>query len=111
MADAVVLELLGRRSLLVARRPLSLSQVNDGSAARPVRKKPSFSLIWAKCTAGGFCPFSSGPKPWEGADWQTCTVPSTTPSIADLPAGAIECFGCRPSSFKKPPAMVAISGE
>ena len=25
------------------------------------------------------CPFSSGPKPWDGADWQTCTVPATTP--------------------------------
>ncbi len=31
--------------------------------ARAVRKKPSFSLIWAKCTAGGRWPFSSGPKP------------------------------------------------
>jgi len=56
-------------------------------------------------------PFLERPEALRGADWQTCTVPSTTPSIADLPAGAIECFGCRPSSFKKPPAMVAISGE
>src|SRR5262249_10237558 len=65
--------------------PLSLSQVNAGSGARPVRKKPSFSLIWAKCTAGGICPFSSGPKPCDGADWHTCTVPATTPSMADFP--------------------------
>ena len=81
-----------------------------GSGARPVRKKPSFSLIWAKWTAGGRWPFSSGPKPCEGADWQTCTVPSTSPSIADLPGGAIECLGAKPSSFRKPPAIVAISG-
>src|SRR5437870_10323418 len=76
-----------------------------------VRKKPSFSLIWAKCTAGGAWPFSSGPKPCEGADWHTCTVPATTPSIADLPTGAFECLGCRPSSFRNPQAIVAISGE
>ena len=31
--------------------------------------------------------------------------------IADLPAGATECLGCRPSSRRNPPAIVAISGE
>src|SRR5437870_10998745 len=76
-----------------------------------VRKKPSFSLIWAKCTAGGTWPFSSGPKPCDGADWQTCTVPATRLSMADLPGGAMECFATRPSSCRKPPAIVAISGE
>ena len=93
------------------RLPESLAQSKAGSAARAVRKNPSFSLIWAKCTAAGICPFSSGPKPCDGADWQTCTVPATTPSIADLPAGAIECLGVSPSSFRKPPAIVAIKGE
>jgi len=39
------------------------------------------------------------------------TVPATTPSIADLPAGAIECLGANPSRSRKPPAIVAISGE
>src|SRR5882672_10380903 len=77
------------------RLPSSLSQVKEGSAARPVRKKPSFSLIWAKCTTGGRCPFSSGPKPCEGADWATWTVPSTSPSMPDLPGGAIECRSTR----------------
>ncbi len=85
--------------------------MKEGSAARPVRKKPSFSLIWAKCTTGGRCPFSSGPNPCEGADWATCTVPFTSPSMADLPGGAIECFGSNPSAFRKPPAIVAIRGE
>jgi len=91
--------------------PLSLSHANAGSGARPVRKKPSFSLIWAKWTAGGAWPFSSGPNPCEGADWATCAVPCRRPSIADLPGGAMECFGWNPSSFRKPPAIVAISGE
>jgi hypothetical protein len=85
--------------------------VKPGSAARPARKKPSISLICAKCTAGGACPFSSGPKLCDGADWQTWTVPATTPSMADLPGGATECRGVRPSWARKPPAMVAISGE
>ncbi len=85
--------------------------MKPGSGARPVRKNPSISLIWAKCTAGGVWPFSSGPKPCEGADWQTCTVPATTPSMADLPAGATECRGASPSSARKPPAIVAIRGE
>jgi hypothetical protein len=30
--------------------------------------------------------------------------------MADLPAGATEWRGTKPSSFRKPPAMVAISG-
>jgi len=90
---------------------LSLSQEKPGSATRPVRKKPSISLIWAKWTAGGVWPFSSGPKPCDGADWQTCTVPAATPSMADLPSGAIEWFGESPSSRRKPPAIVAISWE
>jgi hypothetical protein len=84
---------------------------NAGSGARPVRKNPSISLICAKCTAGGAWPFSSGPKPCDGADWQTCTVPATTPSMADLPSGAMECLGANPSCWRKPPAIVAISGE
>ncbi len=93
------------------RLPFSLSQENVGSGARPVRKNPSISLIWAKCIAGGAWPFSRGPKPWDGADWHTCTVPATTPSIADFPSGAMECLGANPSCWRKPPAIVAISGE
>ncbi len=91
--------------------PLSLSQVKLLSGLRPVRKKPSFSLICAKCSAGGVLPCSSGPKPCEGADCATCTVPSMRPAIADLPGGDTEYLGASPSSFRKPPAMVAISGE
>ena len=30
--------------------------------------------------------------------------------MADLPTGAMECFGSKPSSFRKPPAIVAMSG-
>ena len=78
------------------RLPLSLSQEKAGSGARPVRKNPSISLIWAKCTAGGAWPFSSGPKPWDGADWHTCTVPATTPSIADLPGRRDGMLGSEP---------------
>ena len=85
--------------------------MKPGSGTRPVRKKPSISLIWAKCTAGGAWPFSSEPNPCDGADWQTCTVPAATPSMADRPGGAIECRGVRPSWARKPPAIVAISGE
>ena len=81
-----------------------------GWGVRPVRKNPSFSLICAKCTADGRCPFSSGPKACDGADWHTCTLPSRSPSMADFPAGATECFGANPSAFKNPPAMVAING-
>ena len=92
-------------------RPFSLSQVNAGSALRPVRKKPSFSLIWAKCTAGGFLPCSSGVKPWLGADWATCTEPSSRPAMADLPGADTECLASSPCSFRKPPAMVAMRGE
>jgi len=32
-------------------------------------------------------------------------------SMADVPGGAIECLGAKPSSLRKPPAIVAISGE
>lgn len=60
---------------------------------------------------GPALPFSSGPKPCDGADWQTWTVPVTTPSMADRPGGATECRGARPSWARKPSAMVAISGE
>ena len=88
-----------------------MSQVKPGSGARPVRKNPSISLIWAKCATGGAWPRSSGPKPCDGADWQTSTVPATTPSMADLPAGATECRGASPSSARKPPAIAAIRGE
>ena len=31
--------------------------------------------------------------------------------MADVPGGAIECFGSNPSAFRKPPAIVAIRGE
>jgi len=55
-------------------------------------------------------PCSSGPKPCEGADCATCTVPSSSPAIADLPGGETECFGSRPSFCRYPPAIVAISG-
>ncbi len=91
--------------------PLSLSQVKALSAWRPAMKKPSFSLIWAKWTAGGFWPFSSGAKPCEGADCVTWTEPSTTLAMPDLPGGDTECLPTSPSSFRNPPAMVAISGE
>ena len=33
------------------------------------------------------------------------------PAMADLPGGETECDASKPSSFRKPPAMVAISGE
>ena len=91
--------------------PFSLSQVKAGSGLRPVRKKPSFSLIWAKCTAGGCLPCSSGVKPWLGADCATCTEPSSRPAIADFPGAETECLASSPSVLRKPPAMVAISGE
>jgi hypothetical protein len=38
-------------------------------------------------------------------------VPAATASIADLPAGAIECRGSSPSWRRKPPTIVAMSGE
>ena len=110
---ARVLEHRERLAAVVDEHPLAPELVpgERGSGARAVRKKPSISLIWAKWTAGGFWPFSSGPKPCDGADWPTCTVPFTSPSIEDVPAAATECFGSNPSSFRKPPAIVAISGE
>ena len=95
---AGVLEHRERLSALIDEHalPRSLFQAKLGSDARPVRKNPSISLIWAKCTTGGARPRSSGPNPCEGADWQTCTVPATTPSMADLPAGATECRSREP---------------
>src|SRR5581483_3182629 len=95
----------------ITRLPLSLFHVNALSGLRPARKKPSFSLICAKCTAGGFLPCSRGPKPWDGADWPTCTDPSTSPAIADLPGAETECLGARPSCCRKPAAKVAMRGE
>jgi hypothetical protein len=83
------------------------------STARPVSQNPSISLIWAKCTTGGRRPRSSGPNPCDGADWHTSTVPATTPSMADFPAGATECRGVNPSASRKPPAIVrreSVSG-
>ena len=62
-------------------------------------------------TAGGVCPSWGGPNPGDGADGQTCTVPSSKPSIADWPAGATECAGRNPSAWRNPPANVAINGE
>ena len=35
----------------------------------------------------------------------------SSPAIADLPGGETECFGLRPSSSRKPQAMVAMSGD
>ncbi len=96
---------------MITRLPLSLSHVKAASGLRPVRKKPSFSLIWAKCSAGGFLPCSSAMKPCDGADWATCTEPSATLAIPDLPGAETECFPVSPSCFRKPPAIVAISGE
>ena len=76
-----------------------------------MRKKPSFSLIWAKWSAGGVLPCSSSVKPWLGADCATCTEPSRRLAIAVCPAADTACRRSSPSSFRKPPAMAAMSGE
>ena len=91
--------------------PSSFFHAKSGSASRPVRKKPSISLICAKCTAGGVSPLSSGPKPWLSADCATCAEPSLSASIADMPGGETDHCGSRPSASRNPPDMVEMSGE
>ena len=92
--------------------PLSLSQVKALSGLRPVRKKPSFSLIWAKCTAGGFLPCSSGREALRGR--RLGDMHGAVGHAGDAPicrAAETECLAVSPSCFRKPPAKVAISGE
>ena len=78
--------------------------------SRPVTKKPSFSLIWAKWTAGGVSPFSSDVSPCDSADCTTWAEPSMSAAIADLPGGEMLWVGSRPSSFRNPPVTVEIKG-
>ena len=72
--------------------------MNAGSGARPVRKNPSISLIWAKCRAGGVSPRSSAEIAWDGADCATWAEPSLSASIAEAPGAEMLCSGSRPSS-------------
>jgi len=88
----------------------SFAQVNAGSGRRAVRKKPSFSLIWAKWSTGGVRPFSSGPKPCEVPTGRTCTVPRArrrSPSAGRRDrVPRLEAL-----LLQEAAAMVAISGE
>ena len=91
--------------------PSSLFQENSGSGSRPVRKKPSISLIWAKWTTPGSSPFDSGPKAWLSADCTTWAEPSFKAAMAETPGGETDQSASSPTSARNPPAMVAISGE
>ena len=91
--------------------PSSLRQSKSASGSRPVRKKPSISLIWAKWTTPGASPLDSGPKAWLSADWTTWAEPSLSAAMAETPGGDTDQSASSPSSARNPPAIVAISGE
>jgi hypothetical protein len=91
--------------------PSSFFHEKPGSAARPVRKKPSISLICAKCTDEGVSPLLSVVKPWLKADCTTCAEPSSSAASADTPGLATDHSGSRPSALRNPPDIVEMSGE
>src|SRR3990172_3728182 len=91
--------------------PSRFFQVKAGSALRPVRKNPSISLTWAKCTAAGVSPLSSEAKPLLTSECTTAADPSFKAAIAETPGGEIDHAGSRPSALRNPPDMVEMSGE
>ncbi len=59
----------------------------------------------------GVSPLAKTPKLCESAVWQTCTSPAITASIAETSGWETDHSASSPSSFRKPPDMVEISGE
>src|SRR3546814_15460313 len=91
--------------------PSSLRQEKSGSASRPVRKKPSISFTWAKCTAGGMRPSFSGVKAWLSADCTTWALPSRSSPMAETTGGATDPSGTRPTYRRKQTDIVEMSAD
>ena len=102
-----------RLAAVIDQHPLAAQLVpGERGVGRPAGEEEAVLLVdLREVRSRRVWPFSSDPKPCEGADWQTCTLPSCSPAIAEVPAGAMECLPRRPSCSRKPAAIVAISGE